>query len=263
MISVIIPTYQAPDALDLCLLSAIEGQRNKNQIIVVVDGFYDINKEVLEKWNEHIDVLDLEENVGTVRATNLGVYNAQYDKILIVNDDNVFPRFWDTTLEEEWEEGSVISPNQIEPFPSMFSQFHIEDLGRDPKTFDLEQFWQFDYHYASGDKKEECGSTFPFFMSKTDYLKIGGFDESYPSPSGFVADWEFFMKCQMNGYKMLRTWNCHFYHFVSLSAKTPEQVEKAKQYEINCHEYAKYKWGSYIQHNPSNNLKYLSKNLAF
>jgi glycosyltransferase involved in cell wall biosynthesis len=29
MISVIIPTYKSPDALDLCLKSAIKGQRNK------------------------------------------------------------------------------------------------------------------------------------------------------------------------------------------------------------------------------------------
>jgi glycosyltransferase involved in cell wall biosynthesis len=257
MISVIIPTYKSPDALDLCLRSAIEGQQNKNQIIVVVDGFYDLNKEVLEKWAEHIDVLNMEENVGTCRGTNLGVYNAKHDKILIVNDDNVFPRFWDTTLEEEYEEGTVISPNQIEPYPSMFKQFIIEDLGRDPKIFDLEKFWLFDYHYASGDKKEESGSTFPIFMNKYDFLKIGGFDESYPSPSGFVADWEFFMKCNLIGLKMIRTWNCHFYHFVSLSTKTPEQIEISKQYEQNCHEYAKYKWGSYIYHHPENNQKFI------
>ena len=59
MISVIIPTYKSPEALDLCLKSAIEGQVDSNQIIVVVDGFYDINKEVLEKWSEHIDILDI------------------------------------------------------------------------------------------------------------------------------------------------------------------------------------------------------------
>lgn len=111
MISVIIPTYKSPEALDLCLRSAIEGQRNKNQIIVVVDGFYDLNKEVLERWSESIDILTLDENMGLSRGTNLGVYNAKHDKILIVNDDNVFPRFWDTILEEEWEDGAVISPN--------------------------------------------------------------------------------------------------------------------------------------------------------
>ena len=60
MISVVIPTYKEPDALDLCLKSAIEGQYNKNQIIVVVDGFYDLNKEVLEKYKNHIDVFNIE-----------------------------------------------------------------------------------------------------------------------------------------------------------------------------------------------------------
>jgi cellulose synthase/poly-beta-1,6-N-acetylglucosamine synthase-like glycosyltransferase len=64
MISVIIPTYKEPEALDLCLKSALEGQRLNNQIIVVVDGFYDINKEVLDKYEDSIEILVLEENVG-------------------------------------------------------------------------------------------------------------------------------------------------------------------------------------------------------
>jgi glycosyltransferase involved in cell wall biosynthesis len=251
MISVIIPTYKSPDVLDLCLRSAIEGQKEQNQIIVVVDGFYDINKEILEKWSEHIDILDLEENVGLCKGTNLGVYNAKYDKILIVNDDNVFPQHWDTILEEEWEEGAVISPNQIEPYPSMFKQFVIEDLGTDPKTFDLEKFWLFDYHYASGDKKEECGSTLPIFMSKIDYIRIGGWDENYEMI--MVADWDFFLKCQLSGLKMIRNWNCHFYHFASISFNG----EKRKLAEQNGHEYAKYKWGSYIYHNQETNLKFI------
>ena len=256
MISVIITTYKEPEALDLCLRSAIEGQLNKNQIIVVVDGFYNLNKEVLEKYSEHIEILNLEENVGMIKAMNLGHYNATYDLVFHVQDDNVFPRFWDTTLEEDWEDGIVLTPNQIEPTPSIFKQFRIEDLGSDPKTFDLEQFWQFDYHYASGDKKEENGSTFPFLISKYDYLKIGGFDETYPGP--WVVDWEFFMKCNLIGLKMIRTWNCHFYHFVSLgTSPTLEKQEEKKQIEQNCHEYAKYKWGSYIYNTQGTNHKFI------
>jgi glycosyltransferase involved in cell wall biosynthesis len=251
MISVIIPTYKSPDMLDLCLKSAINGQQNKNQIIVVVDGFYDLNKEVLERWKDSIDILTLESNQGLCRGTNLGVYNAKYDKILIVNDDNVFPRFWDTTLENDWEPGCVISPNQVEPAPSMFMQFVIEDLGRDTDTFDLEKFWLFDYHYASGDKREECGSTLPIFMSKIDYLRVGGWDEMYEN--GMVADWDFFLKCQLSGLKMMRTWNCHFYHFASVSVNG----EMRRQSEISGHNYAKYKWGSYIKHDPNTNLKYI------
>lgn len=251
MVSVIIPTYKSPTMLDLCLQSAVEGQQNRNQIIVVVDGYYDLNKDVLSKWSEYIDILNLEENVGLCRGTNLGVYNAQHDRILIVNDDNVFPRFWDTTLEADWEDGSVISPNQIEPYPSMFKQFIIENLGTHPETFDLEKFWLYDYHYASGDKKEESGSTLPIFMSKLDYLKVGGWDENYDQ--GMVADWDFFLKCQLSGLRMIRTWNCHFYHFASVSVNG----EKRRRAEVAGHEYAQYKWGTMIKNHPTTNLKHL------
>jgi glycosyltransferase involved in cell wall biosynthesis len=250
LISVIIPTFKSPEMLDLCLRSAIEGQQNKNQIIVVVDGFYDINKEVLEKWSEHINVLNLEQNVGLCRGTNLGVYNAKYDKILIVNDDNIFPISWDKYLLETYEPNSVISPNQIEPYPSMFPQFIIENLGTDPKIFNLKKFWIFEID-TSSKLKQECGSTLPIFMSKIDYLRVGGWDENYEQ--GMVADWDFFLKCQLSGLKMLRTYNCHFYHFASVSING----EKRQKAEIEGHEYAKYKWGTYIKHDPQTNLKFL------
>jgi glycosyltransferase involved in cell wall biosynthesis len=250
MISVIIPTYKSPEVLDLCLKSAIEGQVNKNQIIVVVDGFYDINKEVLEKYGEYISILNLEQNVGLCRGTNLGVYNAASDRVLIVNDDNVFPKGWDIALEEAYNPNSIISPNQIEPYPSMFPQFNIQDLGTGPKTFDLEKFWEYSSQ-ISQNLTEDNGSTLPIFMSKQKYIALGGWDENYEQ--GMVADWDFFLKCQLMGLSMMRTYNCHFYHFASVSVNG----EKRNKAEMQGHEYAQYKWGNYIKHNTQNNLKYL------
>jgi glycosyltransferase involved in cell wall biosynthesis len=247
MISVIIPTYKSPEMLDLCLRSAIEGQQNKNQIIVVVDGFYELNKEVLEKWAEHIDVLNLEQNVGLCRGTNLGVYNAQHDKILIVNDDNVFPYEWDKELLKDYVPNLVISPNQIEPTPSMFKQFHIKDCGRDPKTFSLENYWKYE-EPLRGLFPDETGSTLPIFMSKIDYLRVGGWDENYEQ--GMVADCDFFLKCRLSNLKMLRTYNCHFYHFASVSVNG----EKRQNAEIIGHEYFKYKWGDYMKRDKNNNI---------
>jgi len=252
MISVIIPTYKEPEVLDLCLRSVIEGQHNNNEIIVVVDGFYDINKEVLEKYKDKINILDLEENQGLCRATNLGVYNASNELILVVNDDNIFPINWDIQLEKSYQPNSVITPNQIEPIPSMFRQFHIKDLGRDPNKFNLEAFWKYEMEIHEN-KIEETGSTLPFLINKNDYLRVGGWDESYPG--AWVVDWEFFMKCEMNGIKMLRTYNCHFYHFVSLGTKTPERIADSQIKEQECHEYFYYKWGTYAKHNPINNSK--------
>jgi len=250
MISVIIPTYKEPEVLDLCLKSAINGQRRNNQIIVVVDGFYEVNKEVLDKYEESIEILVLEENVGLCRAINLGVYNAKFDKILIVNDDNVFPDVWDQVLLEEYKPGYVLAPNQIEPTPSIFRQFHIKDLGKDPKTFDLQAYWDYENSIREG-KTEESGSTLPIFMNKYDYIRLGGWDENYEA--GMVADWDFFLKCAISDLKMIRTYNSHFYHFASISTNG----EKRLQAEQKGHEYAKYKWNSYIYSHPETNLKFI------
>ena len=35
MISVVIPTYKEPEALDICLKSAIEGQKNKQEAVKI------------------------------------------------------------------------------------------------------------------------------------------------------------------------------------------------------------------------------------
>ncbi len=250
MISVIIPTYKSPEVLNVCLKSAINGQKLNNQIIVVVDGFYEVNKEVLDKYKDSIEILVLEENVGLCRATNLGVYNAKFDKILIVNDDNVFPEAWDQVLLEEYKPGYVLTPNQIEPTPSIFRQFNIKDLGRDSKTFNINDFWEYEFEVTK-DKIEETGSTLPIFMSKYDYIRLGGWDENYEA--GMVADWDFFLKCAMSNLKMIRTYNCHFYHFASISTNG----EKRQQAEQKGHEYAKYKWNSNIYSPPENNLKFI------
>jgi hypothetical protein len=114
----------------------------------------------------------------------------------------------------------------------------------------LEGYWQAE-EYLRGHPVDETGSTLPIFMSKIDYLRVGGWDENYEF--GLVADWDFFLKCQLSGLKMLRTYNCHFYHFASVSVNG----EKRQKAEIEGHEYAKYKWGTYIKHDPQTNLKFL------
>ena len=253
MISTIIPTYKSPEALDLCLRSAIEGQEKENELIAVVDGYYNINKYILEKYKDHISILNLEQNQGLCRATNLGVYNATNDNILIVNDDNVFPDKWDTRLEELGEiKGRVCAPNQIEPYPSMFKQFVIQDLGRDPKTFDLERYWEYEQE-VSNSLVDNSGSTLPIYMNKLDFLTIGGWDDNYEL--GLVADWDFFLKCNLAGYELIRDYNLSFYHFVSLTVNDHEKQLSRQQSEQRAHLYAKYKWGEFIKHNPNNNLK--------
>jgi hypothetical protein len=46
----------------------------------------------------------------------------------------------------------------------------------------------------------------------------------------------------------------HFYHFASISTNG----EARQQAEQSGHEYAKYKWGSYIYNTPGTNHKFIS-----
>lgn len=249
-ISVIIPTYKEPEYLDLCIKSAISGQTNKNQIIVIVDGFYDLNKSLLDKYGYDIDVVVLEENQGLSRAINIGVYNAIHSRILIVNDDNVFPKNWDEKLQHCQDENIVYAPNQIEPNPSMFRQFHIKDLGKSIQEFDLQKFCKYETEISSMSVCDS-GFTLPILMSKEKFIAVGGWDENYPT-NGVVADWDFFLKCSKVGLRVNRVYNCHFYHFAQIATGTQRQLT-----EMQGHEYARYKWGSYIKHDPQNNLKYI------
>ena len=254
MISVIIPTYQSPDYLDLCLKSVFEGQKNKNEIIVVVDGFYELNKHILDKYPD-VNILDLGFNQGLPVATNWGVYNASNEYILVVNDDNVFPKNWDIDLEPYLSKKVVGSPNQIEPNPSMFRQFEIQNLGKHPNEFNLEEFWD----YAQSIRLEQfdnTGSTLPFAMHKLDFLAIGGWDIMYPSPH--VVDWDFFLKCEYVGYRMDRVYTSHFYHFAGASTRsTPEQNAESNRKENLAHQFFANKWGQLAKHNPNNNSKLL------
>ncbi len=238
-ISIIIPTYREPEYLKLCLESCIRGRiNNNNQIIVVVDGYYEENKHVLEQYKQYIEILILEENQGLCRATNLGVYNAKYDWILIVNDDNVFDNEWDIKLNESikhYDKECIISINQIEPRTSIFKPFIINNIGTEPSNFDLFNFWEITEKYNCP-KHFEQGWTLPIFLKKATYLKLGGWDEYYPN--GLVADWEFFIKAELSDINIYRTKLTHFYHFGSVSTSI-DRVQKEQQ----AHEYFKYKWG--------------------
>ena len=255
MISVIIPTYKEPEYLDLCLRSAFEGQVNENEIIVVVDGFLELNKSVLDKYPK-VNILDLGTNKGLSVATNWGVYNATNDYILVVNDDNVFPKDWDIKLKPHLKKGKVITPNEMEPQPSMFAQKHIKDLGKSPSEFDLHHFWEYEQSLPVL-PPEKSGSTLPFAMYKADYLAVGGWDIMYPSPH--VVDWDFFLKCEYFGMEMVRIYK-HFYHFCGAATRpTPEQSEESTRKEILAHKFFATKWDGKAEHNPQNNSKLLSK----
>ena len=263
MISVIIPAYKNPKYLDMCLKSIIENQEEKNEIIVVLDGYVELSKDVVEKYKDDISVLEFPENRGMSTAINYGVYNATGDWILIANEDNVFCKNWDRVLSNytltknniQNKYSLVVSINQVEPVgPSMYN-FVIKDYGKIVEEFQYDKFIE-DESLLSRDgmiKKfnpldTPDGSTFPFMMMKTDFLRVGGFDIDYPSP--FVVDWDFFLKCELSGMEIVKLSSLAFYHFGGKSIKnrngyigTTNELVSFYEGEQKASEYFEYKWG--------------------
>ena len=264
-LSVIIPTYKEPDYLDLCISSAIIGAGTKDyELIVVVDGTEQENKEVIKTYqnNPNIRFLKFSENRGLSVATNYGIYIADSDYVLVVNDDNVFPFDWDLTILDYCKihvDKFVLTPNQIEPKPSMFSQFVIEDLGQSPESFDYVRFDERTKKLAEeaikGTRFDFSGSTLPFAMNRNDYLALGGWDELYPSPH--VVDWDFFLKCEYFNFAMIRAYDVHFYHFAGVATRSEEKAQESMIKENAAHEFFTMKWKNRASHDPITNSKLL------
>ena len=238
MISVIIPSYRNPKCLDICIESALRGQEHDNEIICILDGFVEESSNVMEKYKHDVNFLPLQENKGMQYALNFGVWHAENEKLLIVNDDNVFPVNWDIALEKDYEENLILTPNQIEKEKSIFD-FAIEDFGT-PEDFDLDNFFVEEIKFRE-ERLTNDGGIFPLLISKKKYMMVGGFDTVYDSP--FYCDWDFFLKCQLAGMKTLRTRKINFYHFGSVATKNGNESKRFIQSESDASKMYKYKWG--------------------
>lgn len=257
MISLIIPTYRNPEYLDICLKSAIENQTHKNEIIVAVDGYFEESAEVLKKHAFDITVLDLGDNKGMQTALNLAVMNATNECLVIINDDNVLCKDWDTSILEKFQPGNVFTINQIEPTGPGIFNFPVKDLGKHPREFKYEEFLKYEQTLRKHTLTLD-GGIFPFAISKKDYMIVGGFDTLYQSP--FICDWDFFLKLDLNGVQFYRMSNIHFYHFGSAATKNGKEGDKFKETEHPAAQTFYYKWGIAPQlfennsHRPKNNL---------
>lgn len=257
MISLIIPTYKNPECLDICLKSAVENQVNQNEIIVIVDGFVEQSIEVLNKYPDTVKALKLNKNSGMQMALNLGVFNACYERICIINDDNVLCKDWDVIIEKHLQPNEIVTINQIEPTGPGIFNFPVKDFGKSPKEFDYQGFIEYEPTIRKEETTED-GGIFPFAMWKKDYMIVGGFDTLYKSP--FICDWDFFLKLELNGKTFKRINDAHFYHFGSIATKNRTDGDEIafKESEQPAANTFMYKWGMIPKlyknnsHNPKN-----------
>ncbi len=186
--SILLPTYNRPDALNRTLL-ALEKQtlsRELFEIIVVDDGSFDDTLAVLKQFAERtvnsFSYAVLRENGGPARARNIGLSMIRGDVVLIIGDDiesDISLLEKHLSFHRQRPDGKYAMLGYV-CFPDeLFSSLFMHWLEKDGRKYF--------FNYAELEPGEEVDPIFFYTCNvsvKTSLLsKSGWFDESFPYAS--------------------------------------------------------------------------------
>ncbi len=233
--SILIPSWNNLEMLQLCLHSIHKNSRFKHQIIVHLNEGTDGSLEWVKA--QGIDYTFSAQNAGICYAVNAMAKLVQTDYILFLNDDMYVCPEWDlhlmnevtTTTNNLW----YFSGTMIEPNPSS-NKCNLApfDFGTDVKSFKEQELLEF---CKTTHRKDWNGASWPpSLVSKELFLKVGGYSEEF-SP-GMYSDPDFSMKLWRAGVRNFKGIAASMvYHFQSKSTGRVEKNDGRKQFAI--------KWG--------------------
>jgi len=94
--SIVIPVYNQPDYLELCLRSLTEKTKSPYELIIVDNGSDAETKGVISRYK--CRVITNQTNLGFPKACNQGILHARGNRILLLNSDTVVTRGWLSTM---------------------------------------------------------------------------------------------------------------------------------------------------------------------
>lgn len=192
MFSILIPTWNNLELLQLCVKSIRQNSAFPHQIIVHVNDGSDGTLDWVR--SENLGHTHSPENIGICLAVNEAAMHATCDYIVYLNDDMYCCPGWDTALVERMKNIDtdlfMLSGTMIEPRDTGNPCVLVKDYGRDPKDFaeqqllaDLSGYHKADWH----------GATWPpTLVTAKWWFKVGGYSSEF-SP-GMSSDNDFSMK---------------------------------------------------------------------
>lgn len=231
--SVVIVNYNGQKYLQECLDSLRHNLSNLTYEIIVVDNDSIDNSCLFIKAEfPEVKLIESKENLGFGKANNLGVKNAKYDTILLLNNDTILQDHLLPAIETLYEnaENGIITINMLDSqknyltavgrFPSPFKLIKISLLS-DPRDV-----------FKTGDFKAKLytvdwvSGAF-MLIRKSDYDLVNGFDSDYFM---YVEDVDLCKRMADIGKKCVFKSNLNYIHFVGFN-KSREQF-LLKGYEI-------------------------------
>ncbi len=212
MCSVIVPTYNRPEQLGVCLraLARQTYPRHLTEVIVVDDGSDEPPETVIASMQDALDVTLLsQENAGPASARNSGAGKARGDLLAFTDDDCLPERDWLDKLVDtaERNEGCLIGGRTVN---------RLED---NPYASAHQLFMGFLYTYYNTNPTRSIFFTSNNMACPTDvFRELQGFDNAYPLAGG--EDRAFCDHWLKQGHRMVYTPDAVVSHAHVLTGRT-------------------------------------------
>lgn len=224
-ISVIIPTVNAVEELDLAIASIKKNSDYKIDFCIIVDpdmGNGKINADIVKVCKSHgVKAWLNKENLGPYGNWNRGAEVAKTDWLVFATDDQYFPPHWDSNLVKYWEPKRLVAGRLVEPGIIPVYKLNIQkDFGVLPSEFKEKEFNA--WCEARSDKGfVDDGFFIPMLQHRDDYDALG----HYPTKGKFGTstavsnDVLYVQEATKKGYHFGTAADSYSYHFQASSWK--------------------------------------------
>ena len=125
LVSIVIPTYQRPEAVRVAALSALAQTWSVIEVIVVADGPDTATRAALEGLDQRLCYLELPQNCGPAAARNAGVSASRGEWLAFLDDDDVM---LPNKIEAQMSETDPAHPNTMISCRSIYRRADRDDL---------------------------------------------------------------------------------------------------------------------------------------
>lgn len=212
MISVVIPSWNNLEFLQLCIASLRKNSKFEHEILVHLNDGSDGSLEWVK--SQGIKYTQTVKNVGVCLSVNHLVALAQHDWVLYMNDDMVAAPDWDVAFVDAINsvdtDLALFFGTMLQPENGGNNNIIKQNLGTSPAVFDEANFLR---HYrADGRGDKEGASSQPTLVHKKWWSLVGGYSLEF-SP-GMSSDDDLLMKFWVIGCRNFRIVGAsRFYHF--------------------------------------------------
>lgn len=224
-ISVIIPTVNAHEELDLAITSIEKNSDLEIDFCIIVDPDLNtgqVNPDILKVCQKHgIKAVVNKQNLGPYGNWNRGAEVATTDWLVFATDDQYFAPHWDTNLVKYWQPKRLIAGRLVEPGIIPVWRTNIQkDFGVIPSEFREKEF----IAWCKSQKKEgfvDDGFFIPMLQNRADYDALGSYPTAgkFGTSSAVSNDVLYVQEALKKGYEFGTAEDSYSYHFQASSWK--------------------------------------------